>query len=386
MLRFRSPTYRIICVGVNHAPRADVLRFAEKDASDIARIMSGQVGPVDPENVMVLHGATKARLRAALTQVRADKPDFLLFYFSGHGSTAGLSLRDGLFSYDELSRWLQAIGATASATVLDTCYSGAFIKEGRTVLGAVDVDVLQLLAEATPGNRVICSSSADRKSSEGGGVRNGHMTAALIDAILQAPGDLRGKDGGWITARRLFSRIQKTLTHRGQCPVAYGLEGDFPFARDHQFIYGDAELAGLDISGQHVLVSLAVTDRRGIPTIVSAEASNRQGRRLFHRAFTVFATDVIDVANVSFRFDTSAVAMDPASQIHLLMRNTAPVIWRVALLDARGRHLDVAEQQSWYSNGAPRRPFGGGGILPGRIVLRRRVRIESSPVRCAILP
>jgi len=136
-----------IIVGVNNYIDQNVgdLKFCIADAQDIMNTLLNST-IWSRENIVYLPDATKTDIENAIEYVREKiVPDSLiLFYFSGHGN---LSL-DGSHAYicpadsigsvtsfandiedDELERWLDGIPTSRRCVILDTCYSGAFIKK-----------------------------------------------------------------------------------------------------------------------------------------------------------------------------------------------------------------------------------------------------------------
>jgi uncharacterized caspase-like protein len=136
-----------IIVGVNNYIDPDVkdLNFCIADAQDIMNTLLNST-MWSRENIIYLPDATKIDIENAIEDVRIKiEPDgLILFYFSGHGN---LSL-DGSHAYicpadsirsdtsftndiedDELERWLDSILTNRRCVILDTCFSGAFIKK-----------------------------------------------------------------------------------------------------------------------------------------------------------------------------------------------------------------------------------------------------------------
>lgn len=137
-------SYAII-VGVNNYidPVIPDLNFCIADAQDIMNTLLNST-MWSSENIVYLPDATKADIENAIEDVRVKiEPDgLILFYFSGHGNLSP----DGSRAYicpadssctsfvndiedDELERWLDDIPTNRRCVILDTCYSGAFIKK-----------------------------------------------------------------------------------------------------------------------------------------------------------------------------------------------------------------------------------------------------------------
>lgn len=147
----------IICLalGTNTGRGAHRLRCAEKDATDIAHLFAGRVGPAtDP---MLMLSPRVDEVRGVLRGLVGRRPDVLVIFNSGHGNRNGVLLADGILGYSELTEWIQLIGATHTLVLLDVCHAGAMIKQGLggVTVGALDLGYIDALAVATPSTRVL---------------------------------------------------------------------------------------------------------------------------------------------------------------------------------------------------------------------------------------
>jgi uncharacterized caspase-like protein len=134
-----------IIVGVNNYrdPNIPDLNFCIADAQDIMNTLLNS-NMWSRENIIYLPEATKTDIEDAIEKVKVKiVPDSLiLFYFSGHGnlspdgSRAYICPADSFYASftndiedDELERWLDGIPTNRRCVILDTCFSGAFIKK-----------------------------------------------------------------------------------------------------------------------------------------------------------------------------------------------------------------------------------------------------------------
>jgi len=137
-------SYAII-VGVNNYidPMIPNLNFCIVDAQDIMNTLLNSTMWIS-ENIVYLPNATKTDIENAIEYVKVKiEPDgLILFYFSGHGnlspdgSRAYICPADSSYTSfandiedDELERWLDGIPTNKKCVILDTCFSGAFIKK-----------------------------------------------------------------------------------------------------------------------------------------------------------------------------------------------------------------------------------------------------------------
>ncbi|MBY8986669.1 MAG: caspase family protein [Candidatus Lokiarchaeota archaeon] len=134
-----------IIVGANNYidPMIPKLYFCIADAQDIMNTLLNST-MWSSENIVYLPNATKTDIENAIEHVKVKiEPDgLILFYFSGHGnlspdgSRAYICPADSSYTSfandiedDELERWLDGIPTNRKCVILDTCFSGAFIKK-----------------------------------------------------------------------------------------------------------------------------------------------------------------------------------------------------------------------------------------------------------------
>ncbi len=344
-------TYRVLSIGVNRN-----LRFAQKDASDFARAMGSAAGLIYPDDVTCLYEATVDELRVALAELTLVRPTYLCFFFSGHGTQDGIVLADGEMTFTELAAWMRRIAPVAAITVLDSCYSGGFthvagVRTGAYGLGAVDVDALELLARAVPGNRIICSVAADRLANEGGTVPNGHLTSALLAAMSSARGDLESRSGPMVSDARLFAAAKRIMKRRGdQVPVAKRLRGDFPVVRAQDEIIGAAALAHAGMVQGTFQATFCLKGRRDLPTVLLAEARNPRGEVIKAYRNVVVATDDVDQGTFFYPITAGDLVSDGLTALRLRGVGAAPIRWTLRVLDQRGRALTDAVRTATYVN------------------------------------
>jgi len=121
-----------VVVGTNHgATGQPALWFAERDAERFARTLV-ELGDFDEADVVLLRGASPARVREALAttegrvaaaRARGEHP-LLLFYFSGHADAQGMELGPERISFAELRQLVSTSSAEARVAIVDACEAG----------------------------------------------------------------------------------------------------------------------------------------------------------------------------------------------------------------------------------------------------------------------
>ncbi len=229
------PELYVIVGGISeYASPALRLRYAAKDASDVARAL--QLGAMRLFGASKVHltllssssgeGATpptKANFATVFAAARQARPaDVLVVYLAGHG--VALPAAAGEYAYltqearsadltdpavrqqnavtsEELTSWVKAIPALKQVLILDTCAAGAAadkLVEPRSVSSG-QIRAIERLKDRT-GFHVLMGSAADAASYEATQYGQGLLTYALLEGLRGAA--LR--DGEFADVSRLF--------------------------------------------------------------------------------------------------------------------------------------------------------------------------------------
>ncbi|WP_437982671.1 caspase family protein [Sorangium sp. So ce117] len=375
--------YYVLSIGVNYGPGADLLRFAEKDAIDIFRVLSGALGPPRVGGKCLLGArATRAEMIAALNALAWQPPEHLLLYFSGHGSEEGILLADGLLHYDELADYVRIIRARAMMTILDTCHAAAY---GRFVspadvagLGGIDEDLtwLRVLSEAHPGMRMLFATSAETLSRESPNAKNGFFTAALLHAFHHAEADLPAGSPKLISDLQAFVNAcafmqeQQTKNWKRpgsgivplhiQQPQFLGHLGDFPLVRSQvERAVGTATITNFAfLPGLSMRVDFVVNGRRNVPTRWRVRLSHPDGSLIDGRSHRFVPAKDEHADGGQIRFPVSVLDDDFASSFVLDSGRQLPVRWTFELLDDHGHQLARRSLMGSYFKGAPMSQLG----------------------------
>ena len=168
-----------IIVGVNNYidPALSDLLFCIADAQDIRDTLLNST-MWSSVNITYLPDATKSQIENAIKLVagKVGPDSLILFSFSGHG---GL-YPDGSHAYicpadssntsfandikdDELERWLDGIPTNRRCVILDTCYSGGFVKKPSP-----DLTIRTYLKKGQKITRPLAGTGFYRKLSKAG--------------------------------------------------------------------------------------------------------------------------------------------------------------------------------------------------------------------------
>ena len=111
------------------------LRYAGSDAEKLSQTMI-ELGGVKKQNSFVLIDSTKDEIDGAFRNItaimnnakeNAKRVEFL-FYYSGHSDENALLLGEEAYDYSELKAKISDIPSDVHVVVLDSCFSGNFIR------------------------------------------------------------------------------------------------------------------------------------------------------------------------------------------------------------------------------------------------------------------
>jgi hypothetical protein len=199
--------YYAVIVGVSDytpvGPGGPDLEYCDDDARDWYNTLTSY-HHWKPDNIIMLidSEATKANIQNAINTIAAkeDSDDLVLFIFSGHGTydtdIAPIDETDGWDEYicphdlnfirdDELAEWLSILDSQKIVVVLDSCFSGGFMKGLRTLPGVPHKDLKDTLNAdlAKSGYVVLMACDEDETCMESSDLENGVFTYYLIEGM-----------------------------------------------------------------------------------------------------------------------------------------------------------------------------------------------------------
>jgi hypothetical protein len=187
-----------LVVGSNApGPGQQALRYAERDAAEVAAVLRDVGGYAADHVVMALH-PDRAGLTAAIASLRArllagaarGEQAQLVFYYSGHARADALTLGGEDVSLAELRQQILALPSTLTIVVIDACQSGAFSRI-KGAEATTDFSFNSLARLNTAGLAVMASSSATELSQESDELTSSYFTHHLLLA-LRGAGDANG--------------------------------------------------------------------------------------------------------------------------------------------------------------------------------------------------
>ena len=229
-------------------PNIPTLHFTAKDARDFAGSLTDpQSGRFKKENVKLLVDgqATVRGIREGIGWLRERvKPDDLVvIYVSTHGSPktmdslgvsyiiandTELSPPEKLYSssyqmVDFVEDLNRDIPAKRLAVFIDTCHSGAAIRQAQTAADAAPDSVAGFSGafrafELGPGRAILTASRAEEESWESARIENGYFTHFLIEAMKRKDGMSTVKEIADYVREHVRTAVETDL-HHTQTPV-----------------------------------------------------------------------------------------------------------------------------------------------------------------------
>ncbi|MDR2897500.1 MAG: caspase family protein, partial [Spirochaetaceae bacterium] len=166
------------------------LKYAGTDAYKLENAMR-ELGGVSAGNSMVLVDPKRGDLERAFasfnTRVEnvkdSSKRTEFLFYYSGHSDEYDLILGNDKYSYPELKQTLSAVPADVHVVMLDSCFSGSFI---RVKGGSQQKPFLMDDSAVVKGHAYLSSSSESEASQESDSIQASYFTHALVTGLRGA--------------------------------------------------------------------------------------------------------------------------------------------------------------------------------------------------------
>lgn len=203
------------------------LRYADRDARQIAAFLRSKVGGNVPASNLILltnRQATQTAIARALLSFRqAGSADRVILYFSGHGSATGFvpydvrpGKTDEILTYSKIKAAFRGSKAATKLCIADACLSGGLAKPQlkRTTFPKL----------ATDGSRVamMLASRSSQQAVETGALAGGAFTHFMISGLS---GRADADRNGIVTIQELHRYVNprvKKQTKGRQTPIFYG--------------------------------------------------------------------------------------------------------------------------------------------------------------------
>ncbi|MBL8685337.1 MAG: caspase family protein [Myxococcales bacterium] len=344
--------FRLIVCGTNTTKSSPKLNFAESDAARILDHFTGALGPLSAtSDAQMLLGAsaTRQNILNSLTRLGRETPDYLVFYFSGHGGTESIEAVDASLHYMHLANAISAARASRTLIILDVCHAGAFrrfFKEARVnPSGFIKPDWLIALSKANPGTRIMMAATEDQNAKESAAKEGGHFTSAILAALGACEGDIIIGNKRWISDHRAFAQAWNAVrTESGgeQEPVGIGLDGYLPLALSQAgSAVGSAVITSINHSGTELIFETSLGERSKIETHATAVLM-RPSQILHQEKLSVRPLGNREVCRGVVRVDPDALVEKLGFSLSWFYYKQVELCWHLILTDDHHHELDVA--------------------------------------------
>ncbi len=209
----------LVSAGNNLGRAGDLpLRYAERDAAELAAVLQ-RLGGVPAQNTVLVLGEDADALRRVVLEQNArirqqPRPgSVLVVFYSGHADASGLHLGESTLAFDELRAIMLGSPAAVRLLVLDSCRSGGATR----VKGLREAEPFEIRLEdrlQAEGLAIITSSAAGEDSHESDSLRASFFSHHLVTA-LRGAADADGD--GQITLDEAYRyTYQQTLRSSGR--------------------------------------------------------------------------------------------------------------------------------------------------------------------------
>jgi hypothetical protein len=233
-----SPRLFTVVVGISDYEGTELdLNYSDDDAqvfykylqSALPREMAGG------KSILLLNQqATVSNISSALSRIfsLANENDFIMFYFSGHGTEGNFVpydyLSSGLLDHELIKKQFKQSKAKYRICIADACNSGS--------IGSGEQSAQNTIASSTHLRdariAIIMSSKSYQNSAENGTIKQGVFTYCLVNG-LKGKADLNGDS--YVNAAELFIYTKNSvvqMSNGNQVPVIFGANlNRIPLAR-----------------------------------------------------------------------------------------------------------------------------------------------------------
>ncbi len=232
-------TLHLLCIGVNtyHDPDND-LKYAKKDAQDIADAFTRYVGPayehVEAPTILFDDNATLVKIEKALRAIKPRPDDLAVIFLSGHGwcdphdgtfyfichdtvTPAESDISTTALDVSELQKTLKNVNGP-TLLLIDACHSGSISGTRTSVPSQSNVGITRFDNEITHLNApvaVLSAATYDSSAEEDDAWQNGAFTKALKQGLSGEARDNKGSLDIDLLAHYVEDTV-KSITHGEQ--------------------------------------------------------------------------------------------------------------------------------------------------------------------------
>jgi hypothetical protein len=213
-----KPRMFALIVGVSRYEKINNLKYADDDAILVYNNFKDAFTNETDRGEIVLLTNEQATSRAVISRMKdifskANDNDFIVFYFSGHGSQGAFCSYDGLIDHFDVRNIIVNSKSKYKLCIADACFSGS-ISNTHIVAGYDN------LHDERMG--ILMSSKSNQASIEYSGINHGIFSYYFVKG-MHGKGDLN-KDK-YVTVGELFLYVKKMVSKDSeyrQIPIIFG--------------------------------------------------------------------------------------------------------------------------------------------------------------------
>ena len=196
-------------IGANYGgPDEDMLRYAQSDAEAVSKVFR-DMGGIAQEDIYLLVDPVTRRLEEYLDAIDREliisrnsfRRTELVFYYAGHSDGEALFLRGDRYSWLTLRERINRMEADLRILFLDSCQSGAAIRERGGTKGQ---GFLHETSVPVEGRAIITATTEYQASRELDVIRSTYFTHSLVTG-LRGAADTKGD--GTVTLNELYNFV-----------------------------------------------------------------------------------------------------------------------------------------------------------------------------------
>jgi hypothetical protein len=213
-----KPKMYAVLVGVSSYLNGNNLRYSDDDAALVYKNMQGAFKRELADGKIEILLNDKATVNNVLNSINnciksANENDYIVFYFSGHGSPGAFCGYDGLIDHKLVSDVFTQSKAKYKLCIADACFSGS-ISQTQIAANHLELNKDRMC--------VLMSSKSNQTSIESSGINHGIFSYHFVKG-MHGRADIN-KDK-YITVGELFLYVKKMVSkdsRNQQIPVVFG--------------------------------------------------------------------------------------------------------------------------------------------------------------------
>jgi hypothetical protein len=333
-------------------PEDPPLRFAQRDALSVARVLTELAG-VSRRDLLLALGDASA-LRAALAQAEAlaaTGPTTVFFYYSGHADQEALHIGPARVPWAEVRAFLDGGRSGLRIAVLDACQAGGLTTaKGFTVVPAA-------LPVPQTGSVVLAAAAPAETAQEAQALGGSFFTHFLVSA-LRGAADTNGDGRVTLSEAHAYTTAQTLSATTARARTIQHPSFRFDIAGHGEVVLTDLRESAASLRLDPDVHGQVVVTEKGSPFIV-AEAEKPPGRAM--QLALPAGRYQVHVRRETLVYLADA-SLPWGGQVALAARDFQPLSYQSVAL--KGEELEIHRRALAGGVGLSSLPMAGGPLAP----------------------